>query len=141
MQKPRNPIRAEPTWRIAPTSSLPPETGFTLRAYRQHEDSVDFGDVAIQRHIPMRPATDHQFPLSAVGRATDQGVRFKHADGLDDLVYPRSRIVDQILIEVIENPVEILPNLGRQLDAGHRYFVSLRTDGGFAALPATRPSR
>ena len=71
-----NPIRAEPTWRIAPTSSLPPETGFTLRAYRQHEDSVDFGNVAIQRHIPMRPATDHQFPLAVFGRATDQGVRF-----------------------------------------------------------------
>lgn len=141
MQKLRNPIRAEPAWRIAPTSSLPPETGFTLRAYRQHEDSVDFGKVATQRHIPMRPATDHQFPLAVFGRATDQGVRFKHVDGLDDLVYPRSRIVDQILIEVIENAGAILPSLERQLDAGHRYFASLPTDGGFAALPATWLSR
>lgn len=141
IQKPRNPISAEPAWRIAPTSSLPPETSFTLRAYCQDKDGVDFGNVAIQRHIPVRPATDHQFPLSVFGRATDQGVRFEHADGLDDLVDPFSRIVDQILIEVIENPVEILPNLGRQLDAGHRYFASLRTEGGFAALPATRPSR
>ncbi len=36
-----------------------------------------------------------------------------------NIVYPRHRVLDLILIEVIENPVEILPNLGRQLDARH----------------------
>lgn len=89
----------------------------------------------------MQTASDHQFPLAALGRATDQGVRFKHADGLDDLVYPRRGVLDLILIEVIENPVEILPNLGRQFDARHRYFASLRAVGRFTALPVTRPSR
>jgi hypothetical protein len=46
-----------------------------------------------------------------------------------------------MLIEVIEKPVEIPPNLGRQLDAGHPYFASVRTEGRFAGLPATRRSR
>lgn len=83
----------------------------------------------------------HFNPGGATGAYRPPELLQQHADGLDELVYPRSRIVDQMLIEVIDNPAEILPNLGRQLDAGHRYFASLRTEGGFAALPATRPSR
>jgi len=65
----------------------------------------------------MRALPDHQLPLAGLGRATNQGIRFEHADGRDDLVYPRRRILDLILVEVIENPVEILPNLGCQLNA------------------------
>lgn len=79
----------------------------------------------------------------AIGQAPpgDQQVLCKHADGLDDLVYPRSRIVDQRPIEVLENPVAVVASLGRQLDAGQHYFASVRPEERFAALPATRPSR
>ena len=89
----------------------------------------------------MGTAPDHQFPLAAFGRTADQRIRFEHADGLDDPVYSRGRILDPKLIEVIKNPVEIIPNLGRQFDSGHGYFASLRAAGRFTALPATRPSR
>lgn len=84
---------------------------------------------------------DHQFPLSIPGRSPDQGIGAEDADGLDVLAYPLGRIPDPILIDVIENPVEILPNLGRQFDAGQRYFASLRAAGRFTTLPDTRPSR
>ena len=89
----------------------------------------------------MRATPDHQFPLAVFGRAADQGVRFEHADGLNDFVYPRGRILGLTLVEVIENPVEILSNLGRQFDTGHRYFASLRAAGRFTVFPAARPSR
>lgn len=68
----------------------------------------------------MRAAPDHQFPLAALVRVTDQRVRFEHTDGRDNLMYPRHGVLDLMLIEmieVIEDPVEVLSNLGRQFDA------------------------
>lgn len=62
-------------------------------------------------------------------RAPGQGIGFQHADGIDDLAYPRHGIVGAIVIEVIEYPLAIVCDFGCQFDTRHRSCASFRAAG------------
>jgi len=89
----------------------------------------------------MGTTADHQLALISARSATDQRIGFEHADSFDNLTDASSRILNLKLREMIENPVEILPNLGGKFNARQRYFANLRAAGRLTTLPAKRSSR
>jgi len=97
--------------------------------------------MAVQRNVAMRTVADHQLALVVAGRATDQRIGFEHTECIDDLAQAGRDMGRLMAFKVVENPVEVRADLGRQLDARQRYFASLRAAGRRAGLAAMRASR
>lgn len=97
--------------------------------------------MAVQRHVSVRTAANHQLALVAARRAADQRIGFEHGDRLDDLAQPDCDVRYLMLFQVFEDPVEVIADRGGQLDPRQRYLPSLRAAGRRAGLPAMRASR
>src|SRR3546814_172318 len=126
---------------FATTRCLPRETGLTLPAHGQHEHHIHRGHMTVQGRVAVRTAADHQLALVVTSRAADQRIGFQYAKRVDDLAQAGRDVNRLVLFEVVEDPVEVLPDPGRQLDARQRYFASLRAAGRRTGLPAMRASR
>src|SRR3546814_1692998 len=85
--------------------------------------------MTVQSHVAVRTAADHQLALVVTSRAADQRIGFQYAKRVDDLAQAGRDVNRLVLFEVVEDPVEVLPDPGRQLDARQRYFASLRAAG------------
>src|SRR3546814_3307888 len=99
------------------------------------------GHMTGQGRVAVRTAADHQLALVVTSRAADQRIGFHYAKRVDDLAQAGRDVNRLVLFEVVEDPVEVLPDPGRQLDARQRYFASLRAAGRRTGLPAMRASR
>ena len=115
--------------------------GLALAAYRQHEDRIDLGHITIQGHIPMRTTPNYQFALGIRHRMADQWVLHQNIQGSNDFANALTGVRHFMAGQMIEDALEILRELGCQLDAGHLQRASLRATGRFIALPAMRASR
>ena len=116
---------------------------FPLAAQRQHEHGVDGFHKVVQRHIAPRGPANHQLALAASHRAADQRAVGEYLQGpqnLGDALW-RSTCVE--LRDVVKKAVEVVKNLGGQLDAGHVnvYSPSLRALGLAGRSPAARAAR
>lgn len=118
-----------------------PKPRFTLTSNRQHEDRIQFSHVAVQRHVPVRSAPDHKFALVPRHRPPYLRIALEHVQCLDDLSDTRSRLLGLELVQMIEDAIEVVADLGCDFDASHRYFASLRAAGRFDFFPATRACR
>ena len=65
----------------------------------------------------MRATPDHQLPLVVTDGTTNQGIVFQHVERLDDLPDAQPGIFNLIFGKVIEDAIEIVPDLRRQFDA------------------------
>lgn len=111
---------------------------FPLAAHAQHEDGIDFGDVAVQGKVSVGAAADDEFAFAVCGGAADQRVALQYIQRFDDFVDAPFGVLDLMAGEVFENAFEILGDLGCQLDARHGQRASLRATGCLAGFPATR---
>jgi len=64
-------------------------SGCALAAYREDENGVDLGDMAIQGDMAVRAAPGHRFPLVVVDRPTNQRIVLQHIERGDDLADTR----------------------------------------------------
>ncbi len=138
---PQNYPWARPLAFAYPPPLQPCITSFPLTSHCQYENRINRNDIAIQRHIPARAATDHQLAISRGFRTTDQGIAFQRFDCSDDVPQPRRGVLYFVLSKVAQYPVEVIGNLRRQLDAGHRQGASLRTPGRAGRSPSMVCSR
>src|SRR3546814_628713 len=113
----------------------------TRPAAGQQEPQHLRGERTGRGHGAVRAAAYHQFALVVTGGASDQRVGSRDAKRVDDLAQAGRDVNRLVLFEVVEGPVEVLPDPGRQLDARQRYFASLRAAGRRTGLPAMRASR
>jgi len=120
---------------------MPRVTGLALVAYRQHEYSVNLGDMAVQGYIAPRATADHQPALGIRYLATDQWVQRENFDRPNDLGDPLARVFDLMAGQAFEDAIQILCNLGGQFNAGHLQGASLCPTGRAGALPSIRASR
>src|SRR3546814_20667625 len=97
--------------------------------------------MTVQGHVAVRTAADHQLALVVTSRAADQRIGFQYAKRVDDLAQAGRDVNRLVLFEVVEDPVEVLPDPGRQLDARKRYYASFRASGRSTCIPAMRASR
>jgi len=112
-----------------------------LAFQRQHKDGVYFRNIAVQRDITPRVATDDQLAFFLLGGAADERVVFEHGDGLDDFPDAIRHVLDFVLRQMFEDAIDVLADLRRQLDVGHVQRPSLRAAGRATVLPASRSSR
>ena len=89
----------------------------------------------------MRTAADHQFAFGIGHQTTDQRVVHQNFQGSNDFANALTGVRHFMAGQMIEDALEILRELGCQLDAGHLQRASLRATGRFIALPAMRASR
>lgn len=89
----------------------------------------------------MGTTADHQFAFTLRYRTTDQRVLRQNFNGSNDFANALTRVFYLMAGQMIEDAIEILCNLRRQLDARHLQPASLRPTGRFAALPSMRASR
>src|SRR3546814_18447457 len=73
--------------------------------------------MTVQSHVAVRTAADHQLALVVTSRAADQRIGFQYAKRVDDLAQAGRDVNRLVLFEVVEDPVEVLTDPGRQLDA------------------------
>jgi len=121
--------------------SSPGVASFALAAQGEHEDRVDFREVAVQGDIAAGTASDHQLSLFSMNGPADQGILLEHGDRLNNFPNARGRIVDVVLGEMIEDAVDVTPDLGSQFDPRHLQRASFLAVGRVAALPASWSSR
>ena len=134
-----------PGFQFWPNSEIPTLSSciprLPLAAQRKHEYRVNFRDVAIQGHVPPRAAPDHQLSLIVRNRSPDQGVLFEHRDRLNNFPDTRGHVVNIVLDKVIEDALEVIPDLWGQFDSRHPQRASFLATGRLAALPVRRSSR
>jgi len=70
-----------------------------------------------------------------------RGVGLEDVERLDDFADSGRGPLDVTLRLVIEDPIEVVADLRRDLDARHRHRASFVATGRRGRLPATRPSR
>lgn len=110
--------------------------GLVLRPDGKDEHGVDTGNIPVQRHVSGCAPADHQLAHVLATVAADQGAAFQHVEGVDDAVKPYRALSGIVWLEMQEDALEILPDLGRKFDPRHRCSASL-----LAVWSATRRSR
>ena len=94
-------------------------TGLLLTADGEHKHRVKFCNISIQRDITACAAPDHKFSKVRSDRPTDQRIVFQHIDCPYDVFNARSRVRDLMLKDMLQDAIEIIPDLWCELDARH----------------------
>ena len=94
-------------------------TRFLLTSDGEHKHYIELGDVTIQGDIPLRTATNHELPEIPSHRPTDFRVAFQNVDGSCDVFNSGPRIRTLLLESMLQNLVEVMPDLGSELDSRH----------------------
>ena len=113
-------------------------TRLTLTMQREHEDGVEFAEVAVLGDIATRTAADDQFPLVHFGGPPDERVLFQHGDGKDDFPDAGGAVFHRVLGQGIEDALDIVADLEGQLDFRHAQRPGLRATGRLGVFPAMR---
>ena len=77
-------------------------------------------ELATSDWITIDQARIDQFAQATLHQAPDQRAAGENLHGLNDLPDALGRTIDVELSDVIEEAIEVLEDLGGQLDAGHR---------------------
>ena len=125
---------------VAGDRFLAREACFPLAPYGKYQHRIDCRQVAVQRQVSVRSATDHQLTVAS-RLATNHRIGCQHVDRLDDLPQWCGDMRRLVEFEVVEDTVEIFAERGRQLDAGQSYLPSLRVLGRRVDLPVMRAWR
>ena len=99
---------------------LTPVAGLSLASNRKDEDRVDHLGKAIESDVPARVPADDELAIAVLDRAPDQRAVREDVQCLDDLFDSLRRIGGARAKQVIDEPLEVLQDLRRQLDAGHQ---------------------
>lgn len=87
----------------------------------------------------MRGMPDHQFPLAGLDSAPDLGTVPEDLDGFEHFIDAARNVLVE-LRKMVEESIEVLQDLGGQLDAGHacRQRLSWRAAGLRGRSPRAR---
>ena len=123
------------------SQKISPVPCFFLAPNRQNEYGVYLLFVSIQCHVAVSATADHELPEIGREDPADQWVLLEHIDCADDLTDPRSRIVNLVREEVIQNAIEVARQSGSELDLRHAYRARRRGLGRTARIPELRRCR
>gem|GEM_PF-5852481 len=127
--------RAHSTKLRSAVASLP------LTTYCEHEDRVDRLDVAVQSYVATSAASDDQLSRVSGYGSSNKRIMFEYVNCLDNFSDTARRIFNRALREMIEDAIEVIPNLRGQLDPGHLQRVIFLATGRATGFPAMRSSR
>lgn len=123
------------------TASRSGVASLPLTADRKYEDRVELFNVAVQRYVSPGAAPDDQLPRICGYGSSDKRVVPEYIDGLNDFPDSARRIFNSVPREMIENAIEVIPDLGSQLDPGHPQGAIFLATGRATVFPAIRSSR
>jgi hypothetical protein len=91
---------------------LPLVPRFPLMANREDKYCVDARNVAIEGNITPGTAPDDQFPHIRASGSPNQGAVLQYRDPFNDLRDAVLRVSNLVSLQMIDNPVEIVTDLG-----------------------------
>ncbi len=94
-------------------------TRLLLAADGEYKHRVKFSNVSIQCDIAACTAPDHKFSKVRSDRPTDQRIALQHIDCSYDVFNVRWRVRHLMLKHMLQDAIEIVPDLWRELDARH----------------------
>ena len=94
-------------------------TRLLLAADREDQHRVEFSHVSIESDIPPCSATDHELPELRPHGSTESRAALQHIDCLNDVPNARWRVRHLMLKQMIQDAIEIVPYLWRELDPRH----------------------
>ena len=111
-----------------------------LAAHRHDENSLELGRVPIQRDVSAGAATDYELAPVVTRRPADLRVRRQNVDSCQDLGNAAGSALEGVLRQVIEDAVEVVEYLRKQLDPSHQRDI-FRGRGRRSFSPRTRASK
>lgn len=93
---------------------------FALCTDCQDEHRIDDIDMAIEGDVAARALANDQLALARTNLSTDQGTVAQDVQRPDDLGNSFGNPVDLVLCQVLEDAIEVIQDLGGQLDTSHR---------------------
>lgn len=94
-------------------------TRLRLTADGEHKDCIKFCNVSIQRDITACAAAYHKLSKIRSRRTTDQWIAFQHVECFYDVFNTRCCIRALMRKEMFQDSIEIIPDLGCELDTRH----------------------
>jgi hypothetical protein len=112
-----------------------------LTANCEHEDRVDLLDVAVQSYVATGSSSDNQLPHVCGYGSSNKRIVLEYVYSLSDFPDAARRLFNNVLREVIEDAIKVVPDPRGQLDPGHPQRASFLATGRVTVFPAILSSR